>query len=133
MFATTDDICSPLAAEATDYRSPSPQPHLAQPPVLESAVITDETSPAGPGETAWETFLGEQVQNTETATGARGELVELLLWAVAAGRLPAERARIIAAEARPGAQEHAGVSAVTWRKRRSRTGQQLRAVAGQWV
>lgn len=111
-------------------------------PVLESDVVTAEPAPADPADAVWETVRGEQaataglLQDGETADGARGELAELLLWAVTCGQLPAQRARVIAAEARAGAREHAertGVSAVTWRKRRSRTVRQLRTIATQWV
>lgn len=95
-----------------------------------------------PAETAWQTALGQQaveaglISAGEIPDGARGELVELLVWAVAAGLLDAVRARVIADESRAGAREsaqRAGVSAIAWRQRRSRTVRQLRAVADQWV
>ncbi|MEW1893696.1 hypothetical protein [Streptomyces sp. NPDC085659] len=53
-----------------------------------------------------------------------------------AGRMDAGRARVIADETRVGAQtgaERSGVSAVAWRKRRSRTVRQMRVVAERWV
>ncbi|MEW1818736.1 MULTISPECIES: hypothetical protein [Streptomyces diastaticus group] len=65
-------------------------------------------------------------------SGARAELLDLLLGGVTAGLVDIERARVIASEAREGAQEaaeQAGVSAVAWRKRRSRTVSQLRTIA----
>ncbi|MFI5753126.1 hypothetical protein [Streptomyces sp. NPDC051644] len=112
-------------------------------PVLESAVAAGEpVAEDDPAEAAWQTVLGRQAAKTglvrvgEVADGARGELVELLVWAVAGGLLDAERARVIADESRAGAREsaeRAGVSAVAWRQRRSRTVRQLRAVADHWV
>ncbi|NEC11530.1 hypothetical protein G3I34_04255 [Streptomyces sp. SID8014] len=65
-------------------------------------------------------------------SGARAELLDLLLGGVTAGLVDIERARVIASEVREGAQaaaEQAGVSAVAWRKRRSRTVRQLRTIA----
>ncbi|MFG2631610.1 hypothetical protein [Streptomyces sp. NPDC048473] len=112
-------------------------------PVLESAVAAGEpVAEDDPAEAAWQTVLGRQAAKTglvrvgEVPDGARGELVELLVWAVAGGLLDAERARVIADESRAGAREsaeRAGVSAVAWRQRRSRTVRQLRAVADHWV
>ncbi|GAA1327331.1 hypothetical protein GCM10009647_065070 [Streptomyces sanglieri] len=111
-------------------------------PALESAAVPGEPTADDPAETAWRTALGEQAAKAgllradEIPDGARGELVELLVWAVAAGLLDGVRARGIADESRAGAREsaeRAGVSAVTWRQRRSRTVRQLRAVADQWV
>ncbi|MFE7948208.1 hypothetical protein [Streptomyces sp. NPDC057426] len=67
---------------------------------------------------------------------AQAELAELLLWGVQKGLLTRARAQQIAGEAREEARsaaEQAGVSAVTWRKRRSRSAARLRAVAEQWV
>ncbi|MFJ8848396.1 hypothetical protein ACIRFF_36545 [Streptomyces cyaneofuscatus] len=92
-----------------------------------------------PAEAAWRGVLAQQAERLgfaaapEELAGARGELAELLVWAVAAGRLDVARARVIVAEVREGAREAAGVSAVAWRQRRSRTVRQLRAVADQWV
>ncbi|MER5358526.1 hypothetical protein [Streptomyces sp. NPDC002785] len=111
-------------------------------PVLESAAVPGEPAADDPAETAWQTALGQQaveaglISAGEIPDGARGELVELLVWAVAAGLLDAVRARVIADESRAGAREsaqRAGVSAIAWRQRRSRTVRQLRAVADQWV
>ncbi|WP_331757104.1 hypothetical protein OG582_39855 (plasmid) [Streptomyces anulatus] len=92
-----------------------------------------------PAEAAWRSVLGQQAErlgfaaDPQELAGARGDLAELLVWAVAAGELDVARARVIVAEVREGAREVAGVSAVAWRQRRSRTVRQLRAVAGQWV
>ncbi|MFE7113246.1 hypothetical protein ACFU98_44335 [Streptomyces sp. NPDC057575] len=95
-----------------------------------------------PAETAWRTALGRQAVEAgllragEVPDGARGELVELLVWAVTVGLLDVMRARVIADESRTGARENAeraGVSAVTWRQRRSRTVRQLRPIADQWT
>ncbi|MEV0888534.1 hypothetical protein ACIQ9K_34930 [Streptomyces microflavus] len=92
-----------------------------------------------PAEAAWRSVLGQQAErlgfaaDPQELAGARGDLAELLVWAVAAGELDVARARVIMAEVREGAREAARVSAVAWRQRRSRTVRQLRAVAGQWV
>ncbi|MGW2089115.1 hypothetical protein [Streptomyces sp. NPDC001880] len=111
-------------------------------PVLESAVVPGEPAAADPAEAVWRTVLRRQAAEAgllragEVPVGARGELVELLVWAVAAGLLDVVRARVIADESRTGAREsaeRAGVSAVTWRQRRSRTVRQLRPIADQWV
>ncbi|MFG2645954.1 hypothetical protein ACGFYP_33860 [Streptomyces sp. NPDC048370] len=77
--------------------------------------------------------LAEDLAEPESA---QAELAELLLWGVQKGLLTRTRAQQIAGEAREEARsaaEQAGVSAVTWRKRRSRSVAQLRAVAEQWV
>ncbi|MFD7747813.1 hypothetical protein ACFV2V_25170 [Streptomyces sp. NPDC059698] len=108
---------------------------------LESApsVIAPGGGAGDPVEAAWRGLLGQQAARLgfaagpEGVDGARGELAELLVWAVGCGLMDAARARVIVAEAREGAREAAGVSAVAWRQRRSRTVRQLRAVAGQWV
>ncbi|MFJ8855690.1 hypothetical protein [Streptomyces sp. NPDC102437] len=111
-------------------------------PVLESAVVSGDVAADDPAGVVWRTVLGRQaaeaglLQAEEVPDGARGELVELLVWAVAAGLLDVVRARVIADESRAGARESAeaaGVSAVTWRQRRSRTVRQLRPIADQWV
>ncbi|MFB8039061.1 hypothetical protein ACFC5Z_40445 [Streptomyces sp. NPDC056004] len=112
-------------------------------PVLETAAMPDEPAEADdPAETVWRTVLRRQATEAgllraeEAVDGARGELVELLVWAVAAGLLNVVRARVIADESRAGAREsaeRAGVSAVTWRQRRSRTVRQLRPIADQWT
>lgn len=94
-----------------------------------------------PVEAAFQAVLAQQaaeagLTTAEEVSGARGELVELLVWAVESGVLPRERAQVIAVETRAGAREAAeqsGMSAAAWRQRRSRTVRQLRAVAGQWV
>ncbi|WP_327713676.1 hypothetical protein OG912_37915 (plasmid) [Streptomyces sp. NBC_00464] len=106
----------------------------------DSAVVAGDLVAADdPAAAAWQTVLGQHavaaglVQDDETADDA---LVELLVWAVAVGRLDGERARAIVKESRAGAQasaEQGGVSAVAWRQRRSRTVRQLRAVADEWV
>ncbi|MFI8201006.1 hypothetical protein ACIF6K_31540 [Streptomyces sp. NPDC085942] len=108
---------------------------------LESApsVIAPGGGAGDPVEAAWRGLLGQQAARLgfpvgpEGVDGARGELAELLVWAVGCGLLDVARARVIAAEGREGAREAAGVSAVAWRQRRSRTVRQLRAVADQWV
>ncbi|MFJ2060365.1 hypothetical protein ACIOMM_31120 [Streptomyces sp. NPDC087908] len=67
---------------------------------------------------------------------AQAELAELLLWGVQQGLLTPARARQIAGEVREesrAAAPEAGVSAVTWRKRRSRRLARLRSVAELWV
>ncbi|MEV8457572.1 hypothetical protein AB0467_33600 [Streptomyces sp. NPDC052095] len=111
-------------------------------PVLESEAVPGEPAASDPTETLWRTVLQRQAAEAgiiaagEILDGARRELVELLVWAVATGRLGTARARVIADESRVGARENAeraGVSAVTWRQRRSRTVRQLRPIAGQWV
>ncbi|WP_333732811.1 hypothetical protein [Streptomyces sp. IBSBF 3010] len=101
-------------------------------------VLAGEPAVDDPAEAAWAGVLGQRavqaglLPDGEGIDGARGELVELLVWAVDAGRMDVGRARLIAEETRAGAQR-AGVSAVAWRKRRSRTVRQMRAVAEQWV
>ncbi|MFI5753030.1 hypothetical protein ACIBBE_46200 [Streptomyces sp. NPDC051644] len=111
-------------------------------PVLESEIVPGEPTADDPAETVWRTALRRQaaeaglVRGGEAVDGARGELVELLVWAVTAGLLDVVRARVIADESRAGARENAeqaGVSAVTWRQRRSRTVRQLRPIADQWT
>ncbi|MFB7213137.1 hypothetical protein [Streptomyces sp. NPDC056255] len=111
-------------------------------PVLESAAVPGKQAADDPTETVWRTALRRQATEAgllradEVPDGARGELVELLVWAVAAGLLGVVRARVIADESRDGAREiaeRAGVSAVTWRQRRSRTVRQLRPIADRWT
>ncbi|MEU2134843.1 hypothetical protein [Streptomyces sp. NPDC018352] len=111
-------------------------------PVLETAAVPGEPAADDPTEAAWRTVLRRQAAEAgllragEVPDGARGELVELLVWAVTAGLLDVVRARVIADESRAGARknaERAGVSAVTWRQRRSRIVRQLRPIADQWV
>ncbi|WP_331753587.1 MULTISPECIES: hypothetical protein [unclassified Streptomyces] len=111
-------------------------------PVLETAAVPGEPAADDPVEAAWHAVLRRQAAEAgliaagEVPDGARGELVELLVWAVAAGLLDGVRARVIADDSRAGAREsaeRAGVSAVTWRQRRSRTVRQLRPIADQWV
>ncbi|MFJ2591293.1 hypothetical protein [Streptomyces sp. NPDC087538] len=111
-------------------------------PVLEAAAVPGEPTADDPTEAVWRTVLGRQAAGAsliaagEVPDGARGELVELLVWAVAAGLLDVVRARVIADESRDGARESAeaaGVSAVTWRQRRSRTVRLLRPIADQWA
>ncbi|MEU2674599.1 hypothetical protein ABZ622_38320 [Streptomyces sp. NPDC007164] len=111
-------------------------------PALETATVPGEPTADDPTEALWRTVLRRQAAEAgliaagEVPDGARGELVELLVWAVAAGRLDVVRARVIADESRAGAREsaeRAGVSAVTWRQRRSRTVRQLRPIADQWT
>ncbi|CAM5288709.1 hypothetical protein GCM10010329_81070 [Streptomyces spiroverticillatus] len=105
------------------------------------SALRGEPSADDPVEEAFRAVLAQQaaesgLASVEEVEGARGELVELLLWAVRAGVLAAERAQVLAAETRAGAREaaeRAGVSAVAWRKRCSRNVQQLRVLAGQWV
>ncbi|MGW1364745.1 hypothetical protein ACWCQP_45985 [Streptomyces chartreusis] len=109
------------------------QPALASLPAQQDVVAA-----------AWRGVLAEragsvvlaEVPAAEELSGPRGELIELLLWGVASGMVDTERARAIADEVREGgreAAERAGVSAVAWRKRRSRTVRQLRAVAASWA
>ncbi|MFC9033685.1 hypothetical protein [Streptomyces arboris] len=120
-----------LAAEA------GPDTEVAWHPGFDSP--TQDGAPHDPEEAAWRSVLGQQAErlgfaaDPQELAGARGDLAELLVWAVAAGELDVSRARVIVAEVREGAREAAGVSAVAWRQRRSRTVRQLRAVAGQWV
>ncbi|MCX4871070.1 MULTISPECIES: hypothetical protein [unclassified Streptomyces] len=110
-------------------------------PVLET-VPGEPAAADDPTEAVWRTVLRRQAAEAgllragEVPDGARGELVELLVWAVAAGLLDVVRARVIADESRAGARESAeaaGVSAVTWRQRRSRTVRQLRPIADRWT
>lgn len=102
-------------------------------------VLSGEPADDDPARSAWARVLERQaaraglLRDGEGVDGARGELVELLVWAVGAGRMDADRARVIADETRVGAQAGAGVSAVAWRKRRSRTVRQMRVVAERWV
>ncbi|MER5618462.1 hypothetical protein [Streptomyces sp. NPDC002215] len=109
-------------------------------PVLEAAAVPGEPVVDDPAEAVWRTVLRRQATEAgllragEVPDGARGELVELLVWAVNTGLLDVARARVIADESRAGAREsaeRAGVSAVTWRQRRSRTVRQLRPIADQ--
>ncbi|MFC9758823.1 hypothetical protein [Streptomyces sp. NPDC056921] len=111
-------------------------------PVLEAAAVPGEPAADDPTKTIWRTVLRRQATEAgllradEVPDGARGELVELLVWAVTAGLLDVGRAQVIADESRDGARENAeaaGVSAVTWRQRRSRTVRQLRPIADQWT
>ncbi|MFB8211125.1 hypothetical protein [Streptomyces sp. NPDC056010] len=119
-----------LRAEGTDY-DVLLYPYLDE--VLAGGPADDD-----PAETVWQNILGQRavqaglLRQGEVADGARGELIELLVWAVEAGRMDSDRARVIADEARAGAQR-AGVSAVAWRKRRSRAMRQMRALAEQWA
>ncbi|MEV8038504.1 hypothetical protein [Streptomyces sp. NPDC086182] len=74
--------------------------------------------------------------DAEEPVGPRGELIELVLWGVSVGLIGAERAQAIAGEVQAGGwerAEEAGISAVAWRKRRSRMVRQLRVVAEAWV
>ncbi|MFD5977793.1 hypothetical protein [Streptomyces bacillaris] len=73
-------------------------------PELESSVSDRVLLDAGdPAEEAWRCVLGQQAERlgfaagAEELAGARGELVELLVWAVSAGQLDVERARVIVA------------------------------------
>ncbi|WP_052744611.1 hypothetical protein [Streptomyces odonnellii] len=111
-------------------------------PEVASNLISDDSGET-PEEAAWRGVLAQQAAAkdlvgaaAEELSGARGELVELLVWAVAAGAVEAGRARVIARETREGAREEAeraGISPVAWRQRRSRTVRQLRVVAAEWV
>ncbi|UZK52771.1 hypothetical protein NEH16_00395 [Streptomyces drozdowiczii] len=105
--------------------------------VLDGAPADDD-----PAAVAWPNVLERQaaraglLRDGEGVEGARGELVELLVWAVDTGQMNADRARVIADETRAGAHaaaERVGVSAVAWRKRRSRTVWPMRVVAERWV
>lgn len=101
------------------------------------------SSAAEPEQTVWPQLLAEKAAAcrlvevaAEDLGGARGELVELLLWGLATGAVTADRARAIAQDCRQGAREEsqrAGVSAVAWRQRRSRAARELRAVAEDWA
>ncbi|RII06949.1 hypothetical protein DSC45_34545 [Streptomyces sp. YIM 130001] len=97
----------------------------------------------GPEEAAWRSVLAQRAAavglpgvEAEELAGARGELIELLVVAVASGAVATSRAQMIAQDIRDGGREAAerrGVSAVAWRQRRSRTVRQLRVVADQWA
>ncbi|MDV5143264.1 hypothetical protein R1T08_02795 [Streptomyces sp. SBC-4] len=81
-------------------------------------------------------LAGGLSESREELDPAQAELAELLLWGLERGLLTLARARQIAGEVREesrSAAEAAGVSAVTWRKRRSRTVARLRPVGEQWV
>lgn len=72
-------------------------------------------------------------------SGARGELVELLVWALRERVLGRESARALTDHYRDGslgdvaAARAAGVSAAAWRQRRSRAVRQLRDAAPLWL
>ncbi|MCX5355528.1 hypothetical protein [Streptomyces mirabilis] len=109
------------------------QPELAAMPDCQDVV--DAAWRGVLAETAGRAVLA-QAPCEEELSGPRGELIELLAWGVSSGMVDAERARAIADEVREGgreAAEQSGVSAVAWRKRRSRTVRQLRAVAESWA
>ncbi|MFJ2937977.1 hypothetical protein ACIO8G_35110 [Streptomyces sp. NPDC087219] len=85
---------------------------------------------------AEQAVAGGLADSHEELDPAQAELTELLLWGMQKGLLTQARARQIAAEVREesrSAAQEAGVSAVTWRKRRSRSVARLRSVAEQWV
>lgn len=85
---------------------------------------------------AVEVGLGDVVGDL---SGARGELVELLIWALRERLLDQGSVRVLTDHYREGAlgdveaARVAGVSAVALRKRRSRTVRQLREVAPLWL
>ncbi|WP_327434793.1 hypothetical protein [Streptomyces sp. NBC_01236] len=109
------------------------QPELAAMP--DGQDVVDAAWRGVLAETAGRAVLA-QAPSEEELSGPRGELIELLVWGVSSGMVDAERARAIADEVREGGREtaeRAGVSAVAWRKRRSRTVRQLRAVAESWA
>ncbi|MCX4451715.1 hypothetical protein OHA46_34025 (plasmid) [Streptomyces sp. NBC_00708] len=126
-----------LHLASRELKAESAEPHTVAVPYCDEVLAA---GPAGedPAEAAWTSLLGDRamqaglLRDGEGVDGARGELVELLVWAVDAGRMDAGRARLIADETRAGAQQ-VGVSAVAWRKRRSRAVRQMRAVAEQWA
>ncbi|MFB7957130.1 hypothetical protein [Streptomyces sp. NPDC056045] len=123
-----DGVAATLHMASRELRAESEADAVPWHPVLESAAVSGESAAAGdPAETAWRTTLGRQtleaglLRAEEVPDGARGDLVELLVWAVTAGLLDVARE----------SAERAGVSAVTWRQRRSRTVRQLRPIADQ--
>ncbi|MEU2026927.1 hypothetical protein ABZ565_33040 [Streptomyces sp. NPDC016469] len=126
-----------LHLASRELKAEGAEPHTVTVPYCDEVLAG---VPAGddPAEATWTNLLGRRaaeaglLRDGEGVDGARGELVELLVWAVDAGRMDAGRARLIAHETRTGA-DSAGVSAVAWRKRRSRAVRQMRAVAEQWA
>lgn len=131
-----------LHMASRELRAESEKDAVPWHPALEATAVPGEQVADDPTETVWRTVLRRQATEAgliaagEVPDGARGELLELLVWAVTTGLLDAVRARVIADESRTGARENAeraGVSAVTWRQRRSRTVRQLRPIADQWT
>lgn len=136
--AAANLVMETLHLASRELRAEGSEPATVQCPYLDE-VLAGEPADDDPAEAAWAGLLERRAERAgllrdgEGVDGARGELVELLVWAVDAGRMDAGRARAIAEETRVGAQAGAGVSAVAWRKRRSRTVRQMRAVAQQWA
>lgn len=126
-----------LHLASRELRAESGEPESVSVPYLDEA-LAGEPADDDPAEAAWQNLLAGRAVDAglllegDVADGARSELFELLVWAVDAGRMDAGRARVIAQETRAGTRR-AGVSAVAWRKRRSRTVRQMRAVAEQWA
>lgn len=83
--------------------------------------------------------LGVGDFDVDDLTGARAELVELLVWALKERVVGREGVRALTDHYREGAPldrvaaQKAGVSAVAWRRRRSRAVQQLRNASGRWL
>lgn len=83
--------------------------------------------------------MGLGAYESADLTGARGELVDLLVWALRERVVGREGVQVLADHYREGAlgdveaARAAGVSAAAWRKRRSRVVQQLREAAPQWL
>ncbi|ROQ65204.1 hypothetical protein EDD95_8058 [Streptomyces sp. CEV 2-1] len=135
--AAANLVMETLHLASRELKAESAEPQTVMVPYCDE-VLAGEPADDDPADAAWTSVLGQRavkaglLRDGEGVDGARGELVELLVWAVDAGRMDAGRARLIADETRSWAQQ-AGVSAVAWRKRRSRTVRQMRAVAEQWA
>ncbi|MCX0247866.1 hypothetical protein [Streptomyces drozdowiczii] len=136
--AAANLLLETLHLASRELKAESAEGGVVQYPYLD-AVLSGEPADDDPAQSAWAGVLERRaaraglLRDGEGVDGARGELVELLVWAVGAGQMDADRARVIADETRVGAQAGAGVSAVAWRKRRSRTVRQMRVVAERWV
>lgn len=94
----------------------------------ELVLLTEKTAAAG-----------LSTGGVEEMAGARGELIELLLWALREQVLEPAGARAVADHYRQGAlgdeaaARAAGVSHAAWRQRRSRAVRRLRTAAPQWL
>ncbi|MGW7006152.1 hypothetical protein ACWGCW_25905 [Streptomyces sp. NPDC054933] len=103
---------------------PDPYEQVALAELAEAAVVAGLADPATPA---------------EELAGARGELVELLLWALREQVLDAKAVAAIDSHYREAAPADdvaacaVGVSAAAWRKRRSRAVRQLQQAVPRWL